>query len=67
MRLILEDIKKSFGNKQVLKGAGFTFDKGRLYALLGRNGAGKTTLFNCISGNLEFEGGSITLEARRVC
>ncbi|NMA91726.1 MAG: ABC transporter ATP-binding protein [Firmicutes bacterium] len=62
MRLILEDIKKSFGNKQVLKGAGFTFDKGRLYALLGRNGAGKTTLFNCISGNLEFEGGSITLE-----
>lgn len=44
MQLILENIEKSFGDKKVLKGASFTFGKGRIYGLLGRNGAGKTTL-----------------------
>ena len=53
MRLVLEDIKKSYDEKQVLKGASFTFEKGKIYGLLGRNGAGKTTLFNCISGEIE--------------
>lgn len=50
MKLILTDIQKHFGTKDVLKRASFTFEKGRIYGLLGRNGAGKTTLFNCLSG-----------------
>lgn len=50
MELVLENITKSFGEKQVLKQAAFTFEKGKIYGLLGRNGAGKTTLFNCLSG-----------------
>lgn len=61
MRLVLEDIKKSYDEKQVLKGASFTFEKGKIYGLLGRNGAGKTTLFNCISGEIERDSGSIKL------
>jgi ABC-2 type transport system ATP-binding protein len=61
MKLELKDIKKSFGEKQVLKGAGFTFEKGKIYGLLGRNGAGKTTLFNCLSGDLEADGGQALL------
>lgn len=61
MKLELRDIKKNFGDKQVLKGAGFTFEKGRIYGLLGRNGAGKTTLFNCLSGELEMDGGEALL------
>lgn len=60
MQLILENIEKSFGDKKVLKGASFTFGKGRIYGLLGRNGAGKTTLFNCIRSDLEYEAGSIS-------
>ena len=48
MKLILEDIKKSFDKKEVLRGAAFTFETGNIYGLLGRNGAGKTTLFNCV-------------------
>ena len=62
MELILKDIQKSFENKIVLKGASFTFEKGKIYGLLGRNGAGKTTLFNCISGEIENEGGQVTLQ-----
>lgn len=61
MELVISNLKKSFDAKQVLQDASFTFEKGRIYGLLGRNGAGKTTLFNCISRELEYEDGSILL------
>lgn len=61
MKLILEDIEKSYGEKQVLKKASFNFEKGRIYGLLGRNGAGKTTLFNCISGDIPYDNGKVRL------
>ena len=50
MKLILQDIEKSFGEKNVLAGCSCTFEQGKIYGLLGRNGAGKTTLFNSIYG-----------------
>ena len=62
MKLILEGIEKHFGEKQVLKGASFTFEKGRIYGLLGRNGAGKTTLMNCLSGEFPPDGGEFYVE-----
>jgi ABC-type sugar transport system ATPase subunit len=61
MKLVLKDIEKSYGGKQVLKEASYTFEKGKIYGLLGRNGAGKTTLFNCISGELKYENGSVSI------
>lgn len=62
MKLMVDGIEKHFEEKEVLKGASFTFEKGKIYGLLGRNGAGKTTLFNCISHEIDFEGGSVSLE-----
>lgn len=61
MQLILQNIKKSFESKSVLKGVDFTFEQGKIYGLLGRNGSGKTTLFNCISGELETDAGQALL------
>jgi ABC-2 type transport system ATP-binding protein len=61
MQLILNNLQKSFGDKAVLKGATFTFERGHIYGLLGRNGAGKTTLFNCLSGELDPEIGGIAV------
>lgn len=61
MQLELKQIAKSFESKEVLKSIDFTFEKGKIYGLLGRNGAGKTTLFNCLSGELEVDEGSSTL------
>lgn len=58
MKLILKDIQKRFGSKDVLKNASFTFEQGRIYGLLGRNGAGKTTLFNCLSGEFPADHGT---------
>lgn len=57
MQLELRNIKKSFDDKEVLKGINFTFEQGKIYGLLGRNGAGKTTLFNCLSGEVKADGG----------
>lgn len=61
MKLVLKDIKKNYGDKQVLKGISFTFEKGKVYGLLGRNGAGKTTLFNCLSREIEADSGEALL------
>lgn len=57
MELLLDNIRKSFGDKQVLKGIDYTFEKGKIYGLLGRNGAGKTSLFNCLSGEIGMDSG----------
>ena len=61
MKLIVQDLVKSFGTKQVLKGASYTFAKEGIYGLLGRNGAGKTTLFNCLSAEYPLDSGSVSL------
>lgn len=61
MELELTHLKKSFEQKAVLKDATFTFEKGKIYGLLGRNGAGKTTLFNCLAGELKAEEGEAIL------
>lgn len=62
LRLHLEHIAKQFDHKQVLEDVGFTFEKGKIYGLLGRNGAGKTTLFNCLSGEVKMDQGTARLE-----
>lgn len=61
MQILVQNLSKAFGDKQVIKGANFTFSQGKIYGLLGRNGAGKTTLFNCISGELKPDSGDTFL------
>lgn len=61
MELQLEQIRKSFGEKEVLKGCTFRFEKGKIYGLLGRNGAGKTTLFNCLSDEIAPDSGTANI------
>ena len=53
------EIKKSFKNKEVLKGVSFTVEEGDKVALLGNNGAGKSTLLKIIAGQLLANAGRI--------
>ena len=62
MKLIIENLSKAFGKKEVLASASFTFEKGIIYALLGRNGSGKTTLFRLITDGLDKDSGEVFLE-----
>ena len=66
MKLVVKNLKKDFGKKEVLKDINFEFEKGKIYGLLGRNGAGKTTFFNLLTGvyqptegDIQFNGKSI--------
>lgn len=62
MELVLKDVTKKFDEKVIFDQASYTFEKGKIYGLLGRNGSGKTTLFNCISRNLSIDSGEIALQ-----
>ncbi len=61
MKLAIEQLEKRFDEKEVLRGASFTFEQGHIYGLLGRNGAGKTTLFNCLNEDIPVNGGRFYL------
>jgi ATP-binding cassette subfamily F protein 3 len=52
----VEEVKKSFGEKQILKGLDLMVERGDKIAFVGRNGEGKTTLSKIITGNLSCEG-----------
>ena len=45
MKLVVDQLQKRFGTQEVLRGASFTFEQGKIYGLIGRNGAGKTLNF----------------------
>lgn len=46
----VEQIKKSFGDQEVLKGIDFTFEAGKTNLIIGRSGAGKTVLLKILVG-----------------
>lgn len=62
MKLIVEQLEKRFDDKIIFDNVNFTFEKGKIYGLLGRNGAGKTTLFNCMNEDMSIDGGHFYLE-----
>ena len=53
MKLEVKDIRKSFGETEILHGINFEVESGRALGLLGRNGAGKTTFVKTLSGLLD--------------
>lgn len=61
MKLVLHDIKKSYGNHHVLEGASYTFEQGHVYGILGSKGSGKSTLINCLTGEEDLDGGIIQI------
>lgn len=62
MKLIIENLSKSYEKKEVLKEINFTFEEGKIYGLIGRNGSGKTTLFNAINEDIDINSGKFYLE-----
>ena len=62
MKLELKDIRKSFGEKEILHGVSFAVESGRALGLLGRNGAGKTTTIRIIMDVFHANSGEIMLD-----
>ena len=64
--LQVKNLSKSFKGLQVLRDINIEVEASERHVIIGPNGAGKTTLFNCITGNLPLDSGTVTIEGRPV-
>ncbi|NJL96070.1 MAG: ATP-binding cassette domain-containing protein, partial [Anaerolineae bacterium] len=67
MRLELQQISKTFGPLKANQDITYTFESGKIYAILGENGAGKSTLMKIIAGyQAPDPGGRILIDGQPV-
>ncbi len=64
--LTIQNLKKSFGSKEVLCGLTLSVPKHSIFGFIGRNGAGKTTTMKAILGLLRADGGEIHVMGEKV-
>jgi branched-chain amino acid transport system ATP-binding protein len=64
--LSLQNVTKSFGQMEIIRGVTLDVPEGERHAVIGPNGAGKSTLFNLISGRFPISSGSIRLEDQEI-
>ena len=62
--LTVENLKKSFGKTEVLKGISFSLKKGEVLAIIGSSGSGKTTLLRCLNFLELPDAGSIAVSGK---
>lgn len=62
--LHLDNLHKSFGKTEIIRGVDLSIDKGERHAVIGPNGAGKSTLFNLITGRFPQTSGKISLHGQ---
>ena len=62
--LHLNDVRKSFGKTEIIRGLELAVHKGERHAIIGPNGAGKSTMFNLITGRFPVTSGNITLHGQ---
>jgi len=55
----VEDLRKSYGSHQALRGIDFSIEPGEVFGLLGPNGAGKTTTVEILEGYRRRDGGRV--------
>ncbi len=60
--LVAQDLKKSFGEIEAVKGISLQVARGEVFGLLGPNGAGKTTTISMLTGVQTPSGGTITID-----
>lgn len=64
--IVIEHLKKAFGENRVLTDFSFQLQKGQTTAVLGKSGSGKSVLIKCIIGLLQPDSGSIQVLGEKV-
>ena len=64
--LEIRGVSKSFGAIQALSSVSVEVMQGLIHGIIGPNGSGKTTLFNCVTGLLRADSGSISLDGKDI-
>ena len=59
-------LTKSFGGVHAVNDATVTFQHGKINALIGPNGSGKTTFFNCVTGMIKPDSGTVTFRGEDI-
>ncbi|TGS43754.1 MULTISPECIES: amino acid ABC transporter ATP-binding protein [unclassified Mesorhizobium] len=62
----IEDVHKSFGSLEVVKGVTMTVEKGEVVSVIGGSGSGKSTLLMCINGLEQINSGRIKVDGIEV-
>jgi ABC-2 type transport system ATP-binding protein len=62
--IVVEDLRKSYGRTEALRGVSFEVAEGEVFGLLGPNGAGKTTTVEILEGYRARDGGTATVLGR---
>ena len=60
------NLRKSYGNKEIVKGISINVKRGEVVGLLGPNGAGKTTTFYMITGMIRPNSGEVKLDENNI-
>lgn len=60
--LKVEDLRKRYGDREVVKGVSFEVRKGEIFGILGPNGAGKTTTLEMIEAMRPIDGGTAVID-----
>ena len=62
----IENLHKSFGDNEIIKGVSAEIKKGEIFAIVGQSGAGKSTLLRCINGLEDYQSGSVKVADKEV-
>ena len=62
----VRDLRKSFGDIEVLKGVSFPVYKGKTTVMLGPSGTGKSVLIKCMVGLYEANSGQIIIDGKDI-
>lgn len=62
----IKKVTKRFKDTTALNQITVSFEKGRIYGIIGRNGSGKTVLFKCICGLMEVTDGKIVVLGQQI-
>ena len=62
----VKNLKKKFGEIEVLKDISLEVKKGEIYGIIGHSGAGKSTLLRCLNGLESYDTGSILIKDKEI-
>ncbi|AOW15838.1 amino acid ABC transporter ATP-binding protein [Hydrogenophaga crassostreae] len=60
----IQQLRKSYGSNEVLKGIDLQVAPGEVIAIIGKSGSGKSTLLRCINGLEEFQSGALSVDGQ---
>ena len=66
-KISLQDVRKSFGQRQVLNGINLEINQSEVIAFIGSSGSGKSTLLRLIIGSMRPDEGEIRVFGKNVC